>query len=206
MEDRMAQSDFGAQQRENPDPTEKDRPIPRYVLVGVGLALAWGIGYILTVRDDDPALGDRRTIATLQAKAGSAAGGAGAVDGAQIYSAQCVACHQANGAGLPGVFPPLAGSEWVVGADNVAAAILLHGVTGKLTVKGAAYNGQMPAFKDKLGDAEIAAVLSHIRSNFGNSAAKVTPEAVKAARDADAGRKDPLNGDDDLARLAKPAG
>lgn len=200
----MAQNDFGAQQRENPDPTEKDRPIPWYVLVGVGALFAWGIGYILTVRDDDPALGDRRTIETLQAKAGGTAGGA--VDGAQVYSAQCVACHQASGAGLPGVFPPLADSEWVVGDEKVAAAILLHGVTGKLTVKGTAYNGQMPAFGEKLGDAEIAAVLSYIRGNFGNKAAAVTPAAVKAAREAGAERKEPFNGDDDLAKLAKPAG
>ncbi|WP_374581672.1 cytochrome c [Pseudoduganella sp.] len=200
----MAQNDFGAQQRENPDPTEKDRPIPWFVLAVVGAALAWAVGYILTVRDDDPALGDRRTIETLQAKAGGAAGGA--ADGAQVYAAQCVACHQASGAGLPGVFPPLAGSEWVLGDEKVAAAILLHGVTGKLTVKGSAYNGQMPAFKDKLGDAEIAAVLSYIRGNFGNQAAAVTPAVVKAARDAGAERKEPLNGDDDLARLTKPAG
>ncbi|WP_426337552.1 c-type cytochrome [Pseudoduganella sp. R-31] len=201
----MPQKDFGAQQREHPDPTEKDRPIPRYVLLGVGVALAWAVSYILTVRDDDPALGDRRTMSTLQAKAGTAAGAGGAVDGAQVYAAQCVACHQATGAGLTGVFPPLAGSEWVTGAENVAAAILLHGVTGKLSVKGSAYNGQMPSFKDKLSDAEIAAVLSHIRSNFGNSAARVAPEAVKAARDATAARKDPFNGDDDLAKLARPA-
>jgi mono/diheme cytochrome c family protein len=93
----------------------------------------------------------------------------------------------------------------VTGAENVAAAILLHGLTGKLTVKGSAYNGQMPSFKDKLSDAEIAAVLSHIRSNFGNNAAKVTPDAVKAAREATADRKDSFNGDDDLAKLAKPA-
>ncbi|MYN05170.1 c-type cytochrome [Pseudoduganella sp. DS3] len=200
----MSPSDFDAQQRENPDPTEKDRPIPWFVLAVVGTALAWAVGYILTVRDDDPALGDRRTIETLQAKAGGAAGAA--VDGAQVYSAQCVACHQATGAGLPGVFPPLADSEWVVGDEKVAAAILLHGVTGKLTVKGTAYNGQMPAFGEKLGDAEIAAVLSYIRANFGNQAAAVSPAAVKAVRDADAARKEPFNGDEDLAKLAKPAG
>ncbi|WP_028103644.1 c-type cytochrome [Pseudoduganella violaceinigra] len=201
----MPQNEYGAQQREHPDPTEKNRPIPWFVLLGVGVALAWAISYILTVRDDDPALGDRRTISTLQAKAGGAAGAGGAVDGAQVYAAQCVACHQASGAGLPGIFPPLAGSEWVNGAEQVVASILLHGVTGKLTVKGSAYNGQMPAFKDKLGDAEIAAVLSHIRSNFGNSSAKVAPDAVKAARDASAERKDSFNGDEDLAKLAKPA-
>jgi len=198
--DHMEQESFEAQQRENPDPTEKDRPVPWFVLTVVALLLGWAIIYILMQqRDDDPALGDARTIATLQGKPAGAPGAA--VDGGQIYSAQCVACHQATGAGLPGVFPPLAGAEWVTGPENVAAAILLHGVTGKLTVKGAAYNGQMPAFKDKLNDAEIAAVLSHIRSNFGNAAPKVSADAVKAAREATRDRKDPWSGDDDLAKL-----
>jgi len=198
--DNMEHGSFGAQERENPDPTEVDRPVPWLVLIMVGLLVGWGIVYILMRNPhDDPALGDARTISTLQAKAGGAAGGA--VDGGQIYAAQCVACHQATGAGLPGVFPPLAASEWVTGPDKVAAAILLHGITGKLTVKGASYNGQMPAFKDKLSDAEIAAVLSHIRTSFGNSAGKVTEDVVKAEREATKDRKDPWSGDDDLAKL-----
>jgi mono/diheme cytochrome c family protein len=198
--DQMEHGSVDAQERENPDPTEVDRPIPWLVLTLVGLLIGWGITYILMQNPkDDPALGDSRTLSTLQAKPAGAPGGA--VDGAQIYSAQCVACHQATGAGLPGVFPPLAGSEWVTGADKVTAAILLHGITGKLTVKGASYNGQMPAFKDKLNDAEIAAVLSHIRSNFGNAAPKVGAEVVKSEREATRDRKDPWSGDDDLAKL-----
>lgn len=194
-----------AQQRENPDPHEQGRPVPKPVLLTVAAVFAWAIYYILATQgDDDPALGDRRTMSTLMAKstgAAGAAGAGGAVDGAQIYGAQCVACHQASGAGLPGVFPPLAGSEWVTGKDALAAAILLHGVTGKLTVKGAAYNGQMPAFKDKLNDAELAAVLSHIRSQFGNSAAKVGADAVKAVREEGKERKNPWNGDEELEKL-----
>jgi mono/diheme cytochrome c family protein len=189
-----------AQQRENPDPHEQAKPVPKTVLVTVTLVLAFCIGYIFTTqRNDDPAMGDHRTMSTLVAKTADAGGGA--VDGAQVYSAQCVACHQATGAGLPGVFPPLAGSEWVTGKDTLIANIVLHGITGKLTVKGAAYSGQMPAFKDKLSDAEIAAVLSHVRSNFGNGAAKVTPETVKTVRDEGKDRKAPWTGDDELDKL-----
>lgn len=188
-----------ARQRENPDPTEKDYPVPKLVIGIITLLLMWAVYYIFTTqRNDDPTLGDQRTMSTLE---GKPAGAGGAVDGGQLYAANCVACHQATGAGLPGVFPPLAGAEWVVGSDKVAAAILLHGITGKLTVKGAEYNGAMPAFKDKMNDAEIAAVLSHIRANFGNGAAKVTADVVKAEREATKDRTTPWNGDEDLAKL-----
>lgn len=185
--------------RENPDPHERAYPIPWPVLGVAALVLAWAVYYILTTgRDDDPALGDRRTMATLQ---GKAPGAAGSIDGAQIYAAQCVACHQASGAGLAGVFPPLAGSEWVSGSDKVLATIVLHGVTGKLTVKGVDYSGVMPAFQDKLGDAEIAAVLSHIRANFGNSSPAISAELVKTAREAGKDRAQPWNGDEELAGI-----
>lgn len=188
-----------ARQRENPDPTEQNYPVPRAVLAGIALLLLWAVGYIFSSqRDDDPALGDQRTLSTLEGKPASAGGTA---DGAQLYLAQCVACHQASGAGLPGVFPPLAGAEWVLGPDKLPVNILLHGVSGKLTVKGAEYNGAMPAFKDKLNDVEIAAVLNHIRSNFGNAAGKITPDAVKAEREAGKDRSTPWNGDADLAKL-----
>lgn len=194
-----AQRQHAARQRENPEPDEKNYPVPKVVLAVAATLVIWAVAYIVrTGRDDDPALGDQRTMASLEARP---KGAAGAADGAQIYASHCVACHQATGAGLPGVFPPLAGSEWVTGADKVTANILLHGITGQLTVKGTAYNGAMPAFKDKLNDHEIAAVLTHIRSNFGNTAAKVSAELVKAERDAGKDRTRPWNGDDDLGKL-----
>lgn len=195
----IEQPQHDARARENPDPHEKNRPVPRLILLVVAAVLAWAVGYIVTTaRDDAPELGDRRTLATL---AGKPAGAGGAADGAQVYAANCVVCHQATGAGLPGVFPPLAGSEWALAADKVPVNIVLHGITGKLTVKGAAYNGQMPAFKDKLSDAEIAAVLSHVRANFGNGAGKIAAELVKAERDAGKDRTAPWNGDDELGKL-----
>ncbi|MGB7480879.1 MAG: cytochrome c [Burkholderiaceae bacterium] len=188
-----------AQKREMPEPYESYRPVPKLVIVIVAGVFLWAIGYILLSRPgQDPALGDSRTTAALMAHTAVAGG---AVDGAQIYAAQCIACHQATGAGLPGVFPPLAKSEWVNGKEELVAKILLHGITGSLTVAGATYNGAMPAFGEKLSDAEIAAVLTHVRSNFGNSAGKVDEAVVKAARAARAAQKTPWNGDADLAAL-----
>ncbi len=198
----MTQDSFkdGAQRRENPDPHEKNRPVPRLIIAIVSLLLIWSVSYILLSHpSDDASLGDSRTMATLTGKPGAKPGGA--VDGAQIYAAQCIACHQATGAGLPGVFPPLAGSEWVLAKDTVTPSIVLHGITGKLTVKGTAYNGAMPSFKDKLNDAEIAAVLSYVRSNFGNSADKISADTVKTVRDGSKDRTQPWNGDDELAKL-----
>ena len=189
-EDRQAAA---ARAREYEDPHENRMPIPRYVLAMVAVLVAWGAWYIATAPIDQPsALGDRRTVADLQGKP-KAAGSA--VDGAAIYQSRCVACHQATGQGLPGVFPPLAGSEWVAGKDAKVAQIVLRGVTGKLTVKGTAYNGAMPAFADQLNDAEIAAVLTHVRSQWGNSAAAVSAETVAAARAATAAMQGSFDGD-----------
>lgn len=195
----IEQPNDDARERENPDPHEKNRPVPRLVLLVVSALVVWAVSYIfLTQRNDAPELGDQRTLSTLE---GKPAGAGGAADGAQVYAANCVACHQATGAGLPGVFPPLGGSEWVLAADKLPVNILLHGITGKLTVKGTPYSGQMPAFKDKLNDAEIAAVLSYVRANFGNAAGKIAADVVKAERDAGKDRKDPWNGDEDLDKL-----
>lgn len=188
-----------ARERENPDPTEKNRPVPKGLLAIVAIMVTWGAAYIVTTqRNDAPELGDHRSMPTLE---GKPVGAGGAADGAQVYAANCVACHQATGAGLPGVFPPLAASEWVLAADKVPVNILLHGITGKLTVKDVAYTGQMPAFKEKLSDDEIAAVLSYVRSNFGNSGGKIGADIVKAEREAGKDRKDPWNGDEDLNKL-----
>ncbi|MBB1634431.1 cytochrome c [Cupriavidus sp. UME77] len=190
-----------ARSRENPDPHENRAPIPKTVLGLVVALVAWGTWYIATAPINSPSeLGDRRTVADLQ---GSSKTAGGSVDGAAVFQARCVACHQATGLGLPGVFPPLAGSEWINGKDAKAASIVLRGITGKLTVKGTAYNGAMPAFADQLSDAEIAAVLTHARSQWGNSSPPVTEETVKAARAETAAMTAPFDGD---AALGAPGG
>ncbi|MEM5432108.1 cytochrome c [Cupriavidus oxalaticus] len=190
------------QARENSDPHEATNPMPWYMIVLTGLLLAFGIGYIVLADIDHPAnWGDGRAMAELSGPAG---GGAGKVDGGALFASLCVSCHQANGQGLQGVFPPLAGSEWVVGSDSTVAAIVLHGVTGSLTVKGTTYSGAMPAFKDQLSDEQLAAVLSHIRSQWGNGAAPVPVETVSRAREEHKARTAPFAGDKELPAPGSP--
>ncbi len=168
------------QKRENPDPTEGSNAVPWFVLLLVSLMVAFGIAYIATSNANTPSSwGDGRTEEDLVEKV---AGGGQSVDGAATYASLCAACHQATGQGLPGVFPPLAASEWVLGQESTAIAIVLHGVNGDLKVKGQSYNGAMPAFGGQLDDAQLAAVLSHIRSSWGNSGAAVQASTVTAVR------------------------
>ncbi len=162
--------------------------------------IIFGIFYILASdASTAPEYGDQRTMKDLMARSAAAPGDK--VDGAAVYTARCVACHQANGAGLPGVFPPLAGSEWVTGKPELLAKIVPHGVQGALTVKGTAYNGAMPPFKDQVNDAEIAAVSTYVRKQWGNAAPPVAADVVAAARTETASRTEPWKGDAELAPL-----
>lgn len=187
--------------REKGDPYELETPIPLPVLALVAAMVAFGMAYILAATPDQrPELGDARTLADLSAAPGAKAGAAKA-DGAAIYAARCAACHQVGGSGLPGVFPPLAGSEWVTGKPEVLAGILLHGVQGRITVKGAAFDGAMPAFKDQLDDEAIAAVASYARAQWGNAAAPVPAGTVASVRAQTASRSTPWQGDAELAAM-----
>jgi mono/diheme cytochrome c family protein len=184
------------QQRENPDPHEQGRPVPWSMRLLLAMLLVFCIAYISAADIETPAAwGDGREAAEL---GDGKASGTAKVDGAALFASLCAACHQANGQGLPGVFPPLAGSEWVQGQPSTAAAILLHGVTGSLSVKGSTYNGAMPAFGGQLSDEQIAAVLTHVRSQWGNTAAAVSAETVTQARAAHQQRTAPFAGDSDL--------
>ncbi|WP_353268855.1 cytochrome c [Gemmatimonas sp.] len=118
---------------------------------------------------------------------------ASTANGEEIYG-RCMACHQATGAGMPGAFPPLAGSEWVTGPSSRPIAILLHGLQGEITVKGEKYNSMMMAYGTSvpMSDDEVAAVLTYVRSSFGNSAPPVTPAEVAKVRAATASRTTPM--------------
>lgn len=188
--------------RENADPEEAIRPMPWLAaVVAIGMVI-FGIVYLLmnpAIERTD--LGDMRTVADLRPTAQAAAPGA-AVDGGTIFAANCAACHQANGQGLPGVFPPLVGSEWVVGDPKVLANILLHGVSGKIEVAGQSFDGMMPAFA-QLSDAEIAGVLTHIRSTWGNQAEAISADFVASEREAGSARTTPFEGGEALKALIK---
>lgn len=103
--------------------------------------------------------------------------------GAGVFARICLGCHQFNGQGLPGAFPPLAGSPIVVAADpGKLIRIVLHGLQGPIEVKGTTYNSIMPAPAPALSDQDVADVLTYVRSDWGNEAAPVTVEAVAAIR------------------------
>lgn len=105
--------------------------------------------------------------------------------GEKLYGGKggCVACHQPNGAGVPGAFPPLAGSDYAGFLDPIGhAKIILNGLQGEITVNGTAYNGVMQAYASTLSDTEIAAIATYERNAWGNDHGVVTPEQVASAR------------------------
>jgi mono/diheme cytochrome c family protein len=109
--------------------------------------------------------------------------------GKKVYTT-CAACHMANGQGVAGINPPLAGSEWVVGSEERLIRIVLHGLKGPITVAGKEYNSVMAPLGTVLKDDQIANVLSYIRQEWGNSAPEVKPETVARVRAETASQKE----------------
>ncbi|UFH54517.1 PQQ-dependent sugar dehydrogenase [Spirosoma sp. KNUC1025] len=101
--------------------------------------------------------------------------------GSKVYGVYCSACHQRNGMGDSQRFPPLAGSEWVLGDKKKLITVLLKGLEGPVEVKGQSYNNVMPQHSF-LKDEDIAEVLTHIRTNFGNTADGVSASEVNEVR------------------------
>jgi mono/diheme cytochrome c family protein len=124
--------------------------------------------------------------------------------GEQTYQTVCAACHQATGAGLPGAFPPLAGSEYANGDAETMIRIVIAGLQGPVTVKGQQFNSMMPP-PPGLDDEKIAAVLTWVRSNFGNKASKVEKSQVAEIRAQIASRGKPWTMDE-LKPLMKGGG
>jgi mono/diheme cytochrome c family protein len=111
--------------------------------------------------------------------------------GQAVYMRTCVACHQPNGKGIPAVFPPLEGSDWLDEDMTFLSKIVLRGLQGPVTVNGVAYNSVMAPLADTLKDPEIADVLNYVRTTYGKGGPLATPEIVKAAREASANQKQP---------------
>lgn len=99
------------------------------------------------------------------------------LNGENLYAQTCAVCHQNNGKGVAGAFPPLAGSEIVNDEDpEMMIKIILQGYDARSEF------ASMQAFADQLSDAEIAAIATHERTSWGNNAPKVTEEDVKKIR------------------------
>ena len=174
---------------------------------GAAMAAAW-VAYCTLA-----ACGGSKENAASQAGAGAAPAAAPAVAAAAAPSGQqvfqrCAVCHQANGQGVPGSFPPLAGSEWATAANTaLPIRVVLHGLQGAVTVKGQKFNGAMPAYgtMQPMSDSDVAAVLTYVRSSWGNAASAVTPAQVAEQRSATAARTTPW-APADLAPLLSSGG
>jgi nitrite reductase (NO-forming) len=101
--------------------------------------------------------------------------------GKALFEGTCSVCHQANGAGLPGVFPPLAKSDYLAADPKRAIEILLHGLSGKVTVNGQEYNSVMPPM-NQLNDDEVANILTYVLNAWDNTGGRILADEVRKAR------------------------
>ena len=137
---------------------------------------------------DSVYLGDRAApnlAAVTKASANAASGTLSLQDqvdaGKALYNGTCSVCHQANGAGLPGVFPPLAKSDYLNADQKRAIEIVIRGMSGKLTVNGKDYNSVMPPM-NQLNDDEVANILTYVLNSWANLGGRISAADVFSVR------------------------
>jgi mono/diheme cytochrome c family protein len=187
---------FSGSEPFDPVRAESSGPVPVWTWVMSALIAAWALWYAIAEFATPPSFATTPTYesspfapaAPLQraeppAYSGrsSAAGFDFAKTGPQLYTANCSACHGVVGAGVLGAFPPLVGDPVVTASDpKQHITTVLHGLSGKM-IGGKVYASQMPPFA-QLSDDEIAAIVDHERTSWGNNAPIITPDEVKRAR------------------------
>ena len=173
-----------------------------YVLVDHSIFRAFNKGALAILKADGPDvkaiysgkevdetyLGDRASanLAAVATAASAATAGALTVDeqvkaGQALFAGTCSTCHQANGQGLPGVFPPLAKSDYFAKDPTRIADVALRGLTGKVSVNGQDYNSVMPPMSQLTDDA-IANIATYVLNNWDNPGGRVTKEQVAQRR------------------------
>lgn len=185
---------------EKPEPKEGFKTMPLFLLGFVSTMIFVTCIYVVHYRAGfSPLVYDER----FDPKA-AAASGTKELSPEQVVAAGkksfvqvCAACHQATGTGIAGVYPPLAGSEWVQGNEERVIRVLLHGLNGAIDVEGKSYNGAMPAFGKVTGggynwnEEKISQVLTYIRQEWGNKAAPITKDKVAEVLAKEAARAKP---------------
>ena len=176
-------------QREKREPRVGLEPLSIWLIAVYGLAIFAGGAYLGRYSGDFS--GDSLDIAYVPMKKAGPGGGPGVNEapltphdrGKKIFAANCQTCHQANGEGVPGQYPPLAGSEFTNGGSRRMAMIVMKGLQGPVKVKGQTYGTAVMQPWDKtLTDQKIADVMTYERSEWGNHASEVTAEQIAALR------------------------
>ena len=181
---------YGPLRREPPEPSEGDEPAPWWLWALILVSLFVGGFYF--GRHSGRFSSDVHT-GFLPPPTGAPARPelAKAATGAELYQARCAQCHQADGRGLAGAYPPLVGSEYVIGPPEIPVRIVLLGLTGRLTVAGQDFQGDMPSWRDQLKDDQIAKIISHLREQSG--AAAIDAQLVARVREATATAASPMH-------------
>lgn len=165
-----------------PEPRAARAPVPVWLFVLFFILLYWGLIYF----DQRSAWADPHVYMPYHSAAElvmyqPATAGDNAL-GKQFYDNVCALCHNPDGSGKPGQAPPFVGSDLVLGSANRMIRIPLAGLSGPVQVKGQEWNLSMPAMGAAMTDEQLAAVLTYIRSSWGNKASEITPAQVKAVR------------------------
>src|ERR1700756_932254 len=180
-----------AVQREKREPRVGAEPLSMWLIAIYGLAVFFGGAYLGRYSGNFISGGLDPMGAPPPAKKAAAGPGGGEQvaelsprdRGKKIFAANCQTCHQANGLGVPGQYPPLAGSEFTTGGSRRPAMIVLKGLQGPVKVKGQKFGAAVMQPWDKtLTDQKIADVMTYERSDWGNGASPVTAEQIAALR------------------------
>jgi len=178
-------------QREKREPRVGLEPLSIWLIAVYGIAIFTGGAYLGRYSGNFSGDGLDPLGGPPPAKKGAVGPGGGVTTqeltphdrGKKIFAANCQTCHQANGLGVPGQYPPLAGSEFTTGGSKRPGMIVLKGLQGPVTVKGQKFGSAVMQPWDKtLTDQKIADVLTYERSEWGNQASPVTAEQIAALR------------------------
>ena len=101
--------------------------------------------------------------------------------GKKVYTQYCVACHQVDGGGVPGLNPPLEKTSYILGSKTKLIKVILKGMNTHEEIDGETYSNIMAPF-NYLTDQQISDVLTYVRNSFGNKATAITPGDVKYVR------------------------
>lgn len=184
--------------REQEEPSEGMAPVPVFLIFAFSALMFWGGIYIQRYSGGYQGTVCDHNWTPTSALAVSEKPFDPIVEGKKLFTRNCQQCHQSHGKGVPGVYPPLDGSEWAQGDPRRIGKLLLAGMSGTLTVHGEQFTGNMPSF-NHWKDKQIAAVLTYVRQEWSNKAEPVPESLITELRESIKGRNKPWKPEELLA-------
>jgi len=196
---------------EGPEPSAGSATVPIWLIMAMGALLFWGAVYL----DDHAGSFDRQVFepftshAEIESLQPYDPNRAFLAEGEDVFNKTCAACHQSSGLGKEGQFPPLAGSDWLLAPSATRIGrIVLRGLNGSLRVEANGklvnLNAAMAPLGDSYDDEHMDDALTYVRQQWGNNAAKITPEEIKAIRAAVGSHPGPFTPDELLQIPLQP--